>query len=122
MRTPADRTLIVDAEDNQLLALNAPVLKERKRMFYDGAASGTVILTGNGDLAADPVVAVMGVADPFGPDSQRGDWASALKSVIARMPKRSRGDDVAVEEAVRVAIRRAFNGRKPLVKVLVVRV
>jgi ribonuclease J len=105
-------------EDGEVLAFSDPVLRDRKRMFYDGAATATVVMDSKGTVAGDPQVAVFGVVDP---DDGEG-WAETLESAVARLPKRARADDAAVHEAVRSAVRKAFAPRKPVVKVHVVRV
>jgi ribonuclease J len=105
-------------EDGQVLSFSDPVLRDRKRMFYEGAATATVVLADDGQVMGEPQVAVFGVVDP---DSEEG-WADTLENAVARLPRRSRADDGVVEEAVRSAVRRVFSPRKPVVKVHIVRV
>ena len=87
-------------------------------MFYEGAATATVVLDDKGTVVGDPQVAVFGVVDPDDADG----WAETLDNAVGRLPKRARADDDAVEEAVRSAVRKAFSPRKPVVKVHLVRV
>jgi ribonuclease J len=51
--------------------------------------------------------------------------ADLVRSALDRMPPPQRRDDDAVKEAVRLAVRRAFNasqGRKPVTEVHLVRI
>ena len=95
------------------------MLRDRKRMFYDGAVVATVVLDDDGEMVGDPAVSVLGMNDPVGEE----DWDEVLDRAVNRLPKKARRDDVVVEEAVRSAVRKAFAPkRKPVVKVHVVRV
>jgi ribonuclease J len=108
-------------EDGQVIPFSDPMLRDRKRMFYEGSAAATIVLADDGELLADPQVSVLGVFDPLG-DEASSTWAQTLRSVISRLPKKARLDDDVIEEAVRTAVRRAMSPRKPVVKVHVVRV
>jgi len=108
-------------EDQSVLSFSDPVLRDRKRVFYEGAASATVVLSDAGEVMAEPQVSVLAVMDPM-TDNDDKSWATVLTAAISRLPKRARADDDAVAEAVRTAVRRAMSPRKPVVKVHVVRV
>ena len=107
-------------EDQTVLAFSDPVLRDRKRVFYEGTVMVTVVLDGAGNILADPQVTVLAVVDPL---AARGTsaWADALRAAIQRLPKKARVDDDAVGEAVRTAVRRAVSPRKPVVKAHVIR-
>ena len=108
-------------EDGQVMPLASGMLRDRKRMFYEGAAVATVVLDDAGEVVGDPCVSVLGIADPFENDRDR-DWGDVLYGAVGRIPKKARRDDVVVEEAVRGAVRKAFApARKPVVKVHIVR-
>jgi ribonuclease J len=108
-------------EDGRVLSFADPVLRDRKRTFYEGAVTATVVLNDAGAVMADPLVSVLSIVDPLDDDDGEA-WAEILESAVQRLPKRARADDDAVEDAVRSAIRRAMSPRKPVVKVHVVRV
>ncbi len=105
-------------EEGAVVPLSAPSLKDRKKMFYEGAAVVTVSLYEDGEIADDPQVTVLGTSDPH--DAR--DWDDRLSHVIARLPKKAKRDDDVVEEALRNAVRKAFSPRKPVVKVHLQRV
>ncbi len=105
-------------EDGEVVPFSSPMLKDRKRMFYDGAVVATISLDEDGEVCGDPQVAVLGMADPL-----EDDWADRLDKAVSRLPRKARQDDTAVEEAVRSTIRKAFAPRrKPVVKVHIQRV
>ncbi len=109
-------------EDGVAVPFASPMLRDRKRMFYDGAVVATVVLDEDGELLGDIRVAVLGMADPLEDSTGRG-WDNLLDKAVNRLPKKARRDDMVIEEAVRAAVRKAFAPRrKPVVKVHVIRV
>jgi ribonuclease J len=106
-------------EDGEVISFSDPVLRDRKRMFYEGSAAATVVFGDDGELLADPQVTVLGSLDPMDEDRT---WADTLRGVLSRLPKRARLDDDVIEDTVRSAVRRAMSPRKPVVKVHIVRV
>ncbi|MCB2108284.1 MAG: ribonuclease J [Rhodobacteraceae bacterium] len=92
-----------------------PALRERKRILYDGAVVVSVVIEEGGELASDPHVAVLGVPDPLLED----EWDEVVSGAIGRLPKRARREPSVVEDAVRTAVRKAFNptGSKPIVRI-----
>ena len=105
-------------EDGVVVPFASPALRDRKRMFYDGAAVATISLDEDCEVVGEPQVAVLGMADPLD-----GDWGDTLDNAVSRLPRKARHDDTAVEEAIRSAVRKRFAPkRKPVVKVHVQRV
>jgi len=102
--------------DGRAMALNDPVLKERKKLLFEGAVIVSVALDDAG-LAADPEVTVLGTSDPM--DSKDRNWDRVISGAVDRLPEKARRDDAVVEDAVKSAVRKVFaqTGRKPLVKV-----
>jgi ribonuclease J len=97
------------------------MLRDKKRMFYDGSVVASVVLDDAGAVMADPLVSVLGMSDPL-EDADR-DWAWVIQSAIDRLPKKARRDDDVIEENVRQAVRKVFAPvRKPVVRVHVSRV
>ena len=105
-------------EEGQVVPLNAPSLKDRKKMFYEGAAVVTMSLYDDGDVADDPQVTVLGTGDPL---DERA-WEDLLSRAVERLPKKAKRDDDVVEETLRNTVRKAFSPRKPVVKVHLQRV
>ncbi len=109
-------------EDGAVIPFAAPMLRDRKRMFYEGAVVATVVLDEDGELLGEPQVAVLGMTDPLEDEDEYG-WDYVLNNAVNRLPRKARRDDDAVEEVVRSGVRKAFAPkRKPVVKVHVIRV
>lgn len=108
-------------EAGAAVPFTSPILRDRKRMFYEGAVVVTVPLDDRGEIIDDVQVSVLGLSDPMERSSQEGDWDFIISSVIARMPKKARRDDDLVEDAVRAAVRKPFSPSRPVIRVHVVR-
>ena len=112
-------------DGTQLVALDGAVIKERKRMLYNGAAVATVVLDRKGKLMADPQLALHGLAEEGDERALEDSLIEAIEAALAKLSGQQRGDDDAVEEAAYRAIRRTLmdaKGKKPTTAVHVVRV
>ncbi len=108
-------------DDGEVVPFASGMLRDRKRMFYEGAAVASVALDEDGNVSGEPQLAVLGISDPLEGERDEG-WDWVLTNAVNRLPKKARRDDVVVEEAVRGAVRKAFAPRrKPVVKVHIVR-
>jgi len=115
--------LVVDGK--RIVPLDAGTMRSRHRMVYNGAAVATLVLDRRGALVADPKIAVLGLLDHPEQDEALLDAARAARNAVESMPASQRQDDEAVEQTVRIAVRRSFNatqGKKPLTEVHVVRI
>lgn len=107
--------------DNELIPFSSPMLRDKKRMFYDGSVVASVVLDDTGVVLADPQVSVLGMSDPL-EDADR-DWVWVIQNAVDKLPKKARRDDDVIEENVRQAVRKVFApSRKPVVKVHISRV
>ncbi|WP_114391796.1 ribonuclease J [Oleisolibacter albus] len=121
-QVPAGR-LVVDGR--RIVPLGGQALRARHRMAQNGAAVVTLVLSAKGDLLAQPQVAAMGLLEEDEIEEELRDLGQRVRSAIESMTRGARQDDVAVKEAARLAVRRAFHGsqgRKPLTDVHLVRV
>jgi ribonuclease J len=115
--------LVLDG--TQLVALDGAVIKERKRMLYNGSAVATVVLDRKGRLVADPQLALHGLAEEGDERELEDAIVDAIEAALAKLSGGQRNDDGAVEEAAFRAIRRTVmdaKGKKPTTAVHVVRV
>jgi ribonuclease J len=112
-------------DGTHLTAMGGPALKSRQRMAYSGAAVATVVLDAAGRLVGEPQLTVHGLAaEGEGEEEARAEAETAARQALAALPPGKRGDDHAVKEVVRLAIRRslnAYHGKKPLTDVHLVR-
>ncbi len=83
-RLVADGKALIDAGDE--------TLKSRQRMNFNGAALATIVLDGDGRLAAPPVVTVQGLADDRRARRRAARKAAeAVEAHVARRAPRRRG-------------------------------
>jgi len=119
---PAGR-LAIDGE--VLVPLDGATLQERKRLMWNGMAVVTVVVDAEGALAAEPQIALQGIADDPQVEDLRGALADAIEEALADLPRPRRADDEEVRETARRAVRRALRdrrGKRPPTEVHVVRV
>ena len=108
----------------RLLPSDSPLLRERSRLRYNGAALVTLVLDGKGRPLDDPQITFEGVLDADSEGEIAEDAQAALREFLGRQPAHVRRDDEAVAEAARVALRRHLFkaiGKKPITRVHVVR-
>lgn len=101
-------------------------LKDRQKIMWSGAAMLTIVIDKKGQLVVDPQLSFMGFGTREGQqEDDVNDVRAAVIEAFEAMPKSQRIDDVAVQHALRTAVRKAVNelyGKKPMTDVHVVRV
>jgi ribonuclease J len=133
VRLSPDKAEIIDEapagrlglDGRNLLPMDGAVMRTRHRMLYNGSAVATVVLDRAGRLIGEPRLTVHGLLDPEGDADAIAELEAAIGDAIAKIPLRDRGDDGAVREAVRLAVRRSLNvsrGKKPVTDVHLIRV
>lgn len=111
-------------EGRRLLPLGSSVFQTRKKMSYNGAAFATVVLDQRGAMDGEAEISLMGLCDTAESQSDGTILAPAVAEAVARLPRRERRDDSAVEAAVAQAVRRTASrlwGKKPVTSVHVIR-
>jgi ribonuclease J len=111
-RLHLDGKLIVDSQDGPA--------KMRRKLSFAGIVFLSVVVTEKGELDDDIVLLADGI-----PEGIEEDLAEAAEKAFDNMPKAKRKDDNTVEEILRIAVRREADqiwGKKPICKVVVVRV
>lgn len=110
-------------DGDRLVPPQGPLLQARRRLMRNGVVAATVVLDSEGRMAADPRLALQGVADDG--DGVIAEAArAALAAAIERLPRGALADDQAVTEAGRQAVRRAVRNaceRHPVVEIQIVR-
>jgi len=115
----------VALDGTELRPLDSPVLRDRHRLMYNGAATASVVIDRKGALKADPAVTARGLLDPVDDAAALAEVAAAVGAAVKGLKANERGDDAAVAEAVRRAVRKAIlalRGHKPVTDVHVLRV
>ena len=116
------------ADGNALVNAESQIMRTRRRLMYNGVAFVTIVLNGQGTLAADPQITAQGLFDPDQQEREHADTLSAaiaaVRSAISALPARARADDDVLGDAVTTAVRRQLKlkrGKRPIVEVQVVR-
>jgi ribonuclease J len=111
-------------DGNRLLPVDSHVLRARRRMSYNGAATVTLVVGADNLFQGLPIVTAQGLLDGEDEADKLALIAEGVVEALRRLPAVGRADDGAVKEAARIAVRRAFFrmlGRKPVTDVHLVR-
>ncbi len=113
----------IHRDGNVLTRADSGALRERKKLAFAGAISVAVAVDDAGYIHSGPEANLFGMAEPAGGfDAVIETLCDAAQKAIENMPKRSRGDERATEEAVLQAVRRLAPriwGKRPHVDVLI---
>ena len=110
-------------DGNRLVPLNGGVLKARRQMLFNGVVLGSAVMDGAGRLVGRPQVSAPGLFEADDPEQSR--VIAAFAEGLAGLPAGLRGDDAALTDAARAALRRALGRRlqkRPMVDVHLMRV
>ncbi len=101
-------------------------VQERRKLAFAGSVFVSIVLDGKGEVRGDPQVRLMGLPEEDGNGVPFEDRAlDAVDDALDRLPKKRRGDDDAVAEFLRRAVRgdlRRYWGKKAQVAVVVTRI
>ena len=109
----------------RLVPIESEILRNRRRMVFNGSAVVTVVLGGDGSLLGQPQLTALGLLDAGHAAEEPEAVVAAVVAAIDAIPPRVRRDDGTVREAARLAVRRSLrdsHGKKPITEVHLVRV
>jgi ribonuclease J len=113
-------------DGTKIRPLDDASIKARQKMMGSGVATVSLVLNEKGQLLLDPQVSLIGFGEDEGDEIDHlADLRNEVAEAFEKMPKSQRLDDVAIQHAVRLAVRRLINesfGRKPVTEVHVSRV
>ena len=108
----------------RLVPLNGGVLAARRRMLFNGVVLGSLAVDAAGKVMGSPRVSAPGLYEPDDPEAAR--VAAEFAVAVAELPVLlRRGEDSALADAARAALRRALGRRlqkRPMVDVHLLRV
>ena len=113
--------LVLDG--NRVVPLVGGVLAARRRMLFNGVVLGSIAVDGEGRLLGAARVSAPGLLEPDDPETSR--IAAEFGRAVNELPPGLRGDDAALADAARAALRRALGRRlqkRPMVDVHLLRV
>jgi ribonuclease J len=112
------------ARDGDIVVPLAGVgLQERRKLLWNGAATATLVIDGEGRAKAEPVVSLRGIEDADG--NLASAVVAGLREILADLSAAERREDGRIREAARLTVRRivrAHLGKKPLTDVHIVRI
>ena len=113
--------LVLDG--NRVVPLDGDVLSARRRMLFNGVVLGSIAVDAQGKLLGVAHVSALGLLEQDDPETTR--IAAEFGRAINELPSGLRGDDAALADAARAALRRALGRRlqkRPMVDVHLLRV
>jgi ribonuclease J len=112
-------------DGDRLLPMDSEVVRDRKRIGFNGAVVVSLALDAKGRLMGEPRISARGLLDPEEDAEDLDDLRDLVCDAVNAMRPQDRRDDYPVEETVRLAVRRAFRqsqGRRPVTDIHVLRV
>ena len=109
----------------RLVRLDSEILRNRRRMVFNGSAVVTVVMDKTGKLLGDPQLTALGLLDYAHEAEEHDTVVEAVRDAVLDLPQKARRDDAVVREAARLAVRRSLrdsHGKKPITDVHLVRV
>jgi len=117
---PAGRLVL---EGKRVVPTQGDLVHERSRALFNGTAVVTIVVDGQGELLAEPVLSTVGLVEEGETEVTEAALEAARKAINELRGTLS--DDAALSEAVRIAVRRVFRNshdKRPVTKVHLVRV
>ncbi len=111
-------------EGNRVVKLDGELVRGRTRAMYNGSAVVTIVLNGEGQLAADPILTTTGLLEPDDQETREVVF-TAIRDAMSGISKSDLKDLRGVQETLRIAVRRAFRNhldKKPVTSVHLVRI
>ncbi|CAA7621033.1 Predicted hydrolase of the metallo-beta-lactamase superfamily [Candidatus Terasakiella magnetica] len=108
----------------RIVRLDSEILRNRRRMVFNGSAVVTVVLDKFGKLLGDPQLTALGLLDSAHEAEEHDAVVEAVRDAIEELPVKVRKDDGVVRETARLAVRRSLrdsHGKKPITDVHLVR-
>ncbi len=109
---------------DRLIPLESEILRQRKKIMYNGSVFLAVTLDQAGSLLSDPVLSVPGLLDPNRDGEFIDDLAESVAEAIENLSDQQACDDQEIVQVARKVMRRGFRsgiGLRPWIEVQVIR-
>ncbi|MBI5165090.1 MAG: ribonuclease J [Magnetospirillum sp.] len=109
----------------RLVRLDGEILRNRRRMVFNGSAVLTLVVDRKGNVVGEPQLTALGLLDKEHEAEEHDRVVEAVLDAVAELALKARQDDGVVKEAARRAVRRTLKemlGHKPITEVHLVRV
>ena len=113
--------LVLDGKN--LVSVQSRILRDRRKMLFNGAAVVTLVMDKEGFLRDDPIVTVQGVYDGNEDSHIEDSVVDAIIDVVDALPRQS--NDATIKTSARNALRRRLRdlcGKRPETEVHIVRI
>ena len=112
-------------EGGEIISIDGDVMRDRRRMLWNGSVSVSIVLSLDGNLAHPPIVQQTGLAEGFRSEDYLAEASIRVEDAVLGMRRNDRFDDARIDDTVRHAARglaKAMFQRRPLVQVHILRV
>jgi len=101
-------TGLLAVEPGRVIKADHPAIGQRRKLQFSGAVHVTLVMDARGDLAADPKISTVGLADTESPEGQRFENAilGEIDDILADLTQEELYDDTFVSEEIRIGVRR----------------
>ena len=109
---------------DRLIPLDSDILRQRKKIMYNGSVFLAVTLDHAGSLLSDPVLSAPGLLDSGSDGDLIDQFVESVADAIDHLSDRQARDDHEITRAVRTVMRRSFRitiGLRPWIEVQVIR-
>ena len=114
---------ILAVDGNQIVPLNADVLKKRRKMMDEGTAVLTLVVDHNAQVVGVPQLSTFGLmADD---EAVKGELGQAIASALAEIEPERAGEDGLIKDKMRHVVRSFLKehfGKKPLLEIHLIRI
>jgi len=111
-------------DGNRVVPIHSESVRGRVRALWNGTAVATIVIDGEGNLAAEPRITTNGLVDSDD-DPAIEEACEAARKALDELSPSQRCDDEAATESLRIAIRRSFReslAKRPITTVHLVRI
>ena len=114
---------ILAVDGNQIVPLNADVLKKRRKMMDEGTAVLTLVVDQNAQVVGMPQLSTFGLMSDD--EAIKGELGQAIASALAEIEPERIGEDNLIKDKMRHVVRSFLKehfGKKPLLEIHLIRV
>ena len=114
---------ILAVDGNQIVPLNADVLKKRRKMMDEGTAVLTLVVDQNAQVIGMPQLSTFGLMSDD--EAIKGELGQAIASALAEIEPERAGEDNLIKDKMRHVVRSFLKehfGKKPLLEIHLIRV
>ncbi len=114
---------ILAVDGNQIVPLNADVLKKRRKMMDEGTAVLTLVVDHNAQVVGMPQLSTFGLMSDD--EAIKGELGQAIASALAEIAPERVGEDNLIKDKMRHVVRQFLKehfGKKPLLEIHLIRI